>query len=197
MFKLGRLLFVFTILLILAACGNGDKPGVELPMSSKIPNFEAVNQDGDAFVTDDYLGKWTIVDFIFTNCTTVCLPMSLNMSQLQDDVKEAGLENIQFVSYSVDPDFDTPEVLSEYAVDYGADTSNWHFLTGYDFQSVKELSIKTFKLLVQEPTPGEDQVSHSTRFSLVDPDGKVVNSYNGGYEDQMDLLLDDLNILVK
>ncbi len=81
---------------------------------------------------DNLKGKWWIADFIFTNWTTVCLPMTNNKSILQRKLKDNNLD-VQLVSFSVDPDFDSPEVLKEYAEQYGVDFSNWSFLTGYDF----------------------------------------------------------------
>lgn len=197
MFKVSRLLFVFAAILILAACGSKEEAGVEFQMSNKIPAFEAITQDGETFTSDEYIGKWTVVDFIFTNCTSVCIPMSNNMSRLQDDVKEAGLENVQFVSYSIDPDFDTPEVLSEYATAYNADLSNWTFLTGYEFDDVKKLAIKNFKTFVQEAPPGEDQITHQTWFSLVDPEGNAVKVYGGVDEADTDSVFEDLKKLAK
>lgn len=195
MFKASRLIFIFTVMLILVACGN--KPEIEMPMSNKIPEFEAITQTGNTFTTNDYIGKWTVVDFIFTNCTSVCIPMSHNFSRLQDNVADEGLENVQFVSYSIDPDFDTPEVLSEYAKSYNADLSNWMFLTGYEFGDVKELAIKTFKTFVQEAQPGDDQVTHQTWFSLVNPEGTVVKVYGGVEAEDTDKIFDDLKVLTK
>src|SRR5699024_8783779 len=79
----------------------------------------------------------------------------------------------QLVSFSVDPERDTPDVLKEYAKDYDADLDNWTFLTGYDFQTIKELSIKSFQSLLEEAPEDSDQVTHDTRFYLVTPEGKV------------------------
>src|SRR5699024_11187187 len=57
--------------------------------------------------------------------------------------------------------------------------ASWDFLTGYDFKTIKKLSIKSFRSLLQEPEPGDDQVTHGTNFYLVDPDGNIVKNYNG------------------
>lgn len=161
-------------------------------MSKNVADFEFTNQNDEPFGLRDLQGKWWVADFIFTNCTTVCLPMTSNMSRLQDRVSEEGLEGVHFISFSVDPDYDTPEVLMEYADDYEADLSNWTFLTGYDFQTIKELSIKSFQSALHEPMPGEDQVMHGTRFYLVNPEGKVIKSYSGVKADEIDALFEDL-----
>lgn len=106
-------------------------------------------------------------------------------------INEEGLD-IQLVSFSVDPDYDSPEVLTEYAEDNGADLDNWTFLTGYDFQTIKELSIKTFKNMVQEPPEGSDQVTHGTSFFLVNPEGEVIKNYNGVQKNNMEDIFEDL-----
>ncbi|MBO1001583.1 SCO family protein [Pseudogracilibacillus auburnensis] len=189
--KLIQCTMIFT-LLILAACG-GNK--VETTMSEEVMDFEATTQAGDTLTRDDLKGEYWVADFIFTNCTTVCLPMTRNMKILQDKMQEAGIENVQLVSFSVDPDRDTPEVLTEYANEYGADLENWTFLTGYDFDSIKELSIKSFKSLVAEPPEGDDQVMHGTSFFLVNPEGEVIKNYTGIEMDAMDEIVSDLKNL--
>ena len=121
--------------------------------------------------------------------------MTSNMASLQEKITDENLENVQLVSFSVDPDYDSPEVLKEYAEQYDADLSTWSFLTGYDFDTIKELSIKSFRNLVQEPEPGSDQVMHGTRFFLVDPDGKIIKNYDGVKADEMDSIVEDLKVL--
>src|SRR5690625_7542927 len=106
-----------------------------LSLHDALPIYESLS-------LEDLNGSWWVADFVFTNCTTVCLPMSTNMSALQDKLAEENID-VQLVSFSVDPDYDQPEVLREYAEDYEADLSNWTFLTGYDFQTIRELSIKS------------------------------------------------------
>src|SRR5690625_3161174 len=118
--------------------------------------------------------------------------MTSNMVNLQQELEEENIDNVELVSFSVEPDRDTPEVLREYAEEYGADLSNWTFLTGYDFETIKDFSINSFKNLVAPPEEGDDQVTHGTAFFLVNPDGEVVNHYSGTKSDQMDQLVEDL-----
>lgn len=179
--------------LTLGACGGGNN--VETTMSEPVADFEATTQDGDTLTRDDLKGKWWVADFVFTNCTTVCPPMTRNMKSLQDQLKEANVENFHLVSFSVDPDYDTPDVLKEYANEHGADLSTWTFLTGYEFEMIQELAQESFKVLVQPPPEGDDQVSHGTQFLLVNPDGEVVKHYSGTEADQMEQIADDLKNL--
>lgn len=187
-----NLSLILTLVVILGACG-GNK--VETNMSDPVEDFSATTQDGNTLTRDDLEGKWWVADFIFTNCTTVCLPMTSNMKKLQDKLDEAGVENYHLVSFSVDPEFDTPEVLTEYAEQYEADLSTWSFLTGYDFDYIKDLSVNSFKSLVAPPPEGEDQVSHGTSFFLVNPEGEIIKHYKGTEADQMDQIAEDLKNL--
>lgn len=179
-------------LIFLVACGSK----IETNMSKKIVPFEFTTQDNKTLSNEDLEGKWWVADMIFTNCTTVCLPMTTNMSKLQDKLQEEKLD-VELVSFSVDPEYDTPEVLTEYAKGYGADLENWTFLTGYDFQTIKELSIKSFMAPVVEAPEGDDQVTHGINFYLIDPEGKVIKNYKGTDTKELDNLVNDLKKVAK
>ncbi|MDQ0214654.1 protein SCO1/2 [Oikeobacillus pervagus] len=177
---LKKILFIPTItaLLLLAACSNSDFQG---NMDVKMQDFSYVNQDNKKVSLDDLKGTVWIADLIFTNCKTVCPPMTHNMTQLQQKLKEAGIKDYRIVSFSVDPENDTPEKLKEYIGYYEADESNWDLLTGYTSKDIKEFAEKSLKTLAV-PEPDSDQVMHGTSFYLVDQKGIVVKSYSG-YED--------------
>lgn len=181
---------IFIIILFLVGC-SGEYKEIKPNMSETVADFSFTTQDNEKLSLDDLKGEWWIADFIFTNCTTVCLPMTNNMSILQEKLQDNNLD-VQLVSFSVDPDFDSPEVLMEYAKQYDADFSNWSFLTGYDFQTIKELSIKSFRSLVKAPDRDSDQVTHGTSFMLVTPNGEYIKSYNGLDANEMDLIVEDL-----
>lgn len=193
-FSLRKLLFIFGLssILFLVACGKEE---IETNMSEKVADFTFTTQDNENLSLDDLKGEWWVADFIFTNCTTVCLPMTSNMAELQSMIKNEGL-NVQLISFSVDPDHDSPEVLKEYAEEYGADLSNWSFITGYDFETMKEFSIQSFRSLVQEPPPGDDQVTHGTGFFLVNPDGEIIKKYDGVDPAEMDVIINDLKVVL-
>lgn len=181
---------VFVLMILLVACG--EDYDIDSNISEDMQEFESTDQDGDTFTSEDMEGEWWVADMVFTNCTTVCLTMTPNMSSLQDKVAEEDDVDAEFASFSVDPDYDTPEVLKEYAEEYDADESNWHFLTGYDFDTIKEISVKSFKQLLEEPPEGDDQVMHGTKFFLIDPDGEVVKFYDGMKANSIDEILEDL-----
>ncbi len=186
-------LYLF-IVVVLFSVGCQAKLPIETNLSEEVGDFSFTNEQGEEISRDDLKGNWWIADFIFTNCTTACLPMTTNMSTLQDRLKEENID-IQLVSFSVDPNFDTPEVLKAYGDEYGADFTNWHFLTGYDFQTIKELSIKSFRAMLQEPELDDDQFIHDTRFFLIDPKGNIVKGYSGLESKNVELIIDDLLLL--
>lgn len=178
--------------LLLSACGN--KLPIETNMSEEVAEFSFTSQDNKTVSLDGLKGEWWLTTFIFTNCETVCLPMTYNMSQLQKELESEDLA-IQFISFSVDPDYDSPEILKEYGKQYGANFNTWHFLTGYDFQTIKILSIKSFRALLKEPEYGSDQVMHDSRFFLVSPDGEVMKGYDGIESKSMEIIVEDLKVL--
>ena len=104
--------------------------------------------------------------------------MSANMSQLQEDVKAKGLKDVHFVSFSVDPDIDTPEVLTTYGKAFGADFSMWHFLTGFTQQEIEDFALESFRSHVKKPRD-DDQVMHGIRFYLVNKNGEIIADYPG------------------
>ncbi|WP_068672536.1 SCO family protein [Oceanobacillus sp. Castelsardo] len=179
------------LILFLAACGGYP---IETNMSQDVADFNFTTQDNERLSLKDLEGEWWIADFIFTNCTTVCLPMTYNMSQLQSKLKKEDLD-VKLVSFSIDPDYDSPEILKQYGESYNADFTSWSFLTGYDFDTIKEFSIKSFKNLVAEPQPGSDQVIHATFFFLVSPEGEVIKNYSGVDASEIDVIVSDLKEL--
>lgn len=185
---------IITLSLLLGACNS--KFPIETNMSESVADFSFTNQDHQTVSLDDLQDEWWIANFIFTNCRTVCLPMTSNFSALQDELEDKNL-NVQLVSFSVDPDFDQPEVLKEYGIKYDANFDTWHFLTGYDMQTIKELSIKSFRAFLKEPEKGDDQVTHDTRFFLVSPEGKIIKGYDGVSSESIHEIINDIEILNK
>lgn len=186
-----QLLGVLALSLFLVGCGEV----IETNMNEDILDFEFTTQDNEQLSLDDLKGNYWIADMIFTNCETVCLPMTANMKTLQEKMAEEGIDDVQLVSFSVEPDYDTPEVLKEYGESYEADFSNWTFLTGYDFDTIREISVKSFKSLLAEAPEGEDQVTHGIRFYLINPEGKVIKNYDGVKSASMETIMNDLRKL--
>ncbi|MGM7700598.1 SCO family protein [Pseudalkalibacillus sp. Hm43] len=174
--KILSILSILFVLTLLSACGqNMDKPD---DYDFEVQSFTYTNQDGESVSLEDLKGKVWIADFIFTNCETVCPPMTNHMASLQENMKKEGLENVEIVSFSVDPGVDSPEVLKEFGQKFDADFSNWHFLTGYEQSEIEAFAKDSFKTIVQKPKD-DDQVTHGTAFYLVDQEGIVRTRYDG------------------
>ncbi|MER1999100.1 MAG: SCO family protein [Lysinibacillus sp.] len=184
--------------LLLAACSNYEfKPETKYV----IDDFSATNQHGDTVSLDDLKGKPWLAMFMFTNCTTICSPMTYNMTKIQKKLIEHDVEDYNIVAFSVDPARDTPEVLTDYFSFYEAkDESKWHFLTGYDQAFIEQFAVKSFKSLVKMPSES-DQVIHANTFYLVDEQGIAVKNY-AGYSDEeggvpIDTIAIDMKTLIK
>jgi len=177
--------------ILLSACGKGE---IKDAKNWPIEEFTFTNQENKSFGLAELKGKVWVADFIFTNCADVCMPMTSNMVKLQKMAKDEKIKNIEFVSFSVDPTVDTPEVLTEYGKQYNADQSNWHFLTGYKQEEIESFAMKNFKTLVKKPETG-DQVIHQTYFYLINQDGKIMKVYPGLADIPLDEILKDIKIL--
>ncbi|ASK63652.1 cytochrome c oxidase assembly protein [Virgibacillus phasianinus] len=188
MLRIGKLAIpLLMFVLILSACG--DK--YEGDFSYEVQDFSFTNQDGEKVSKSSLEGKFWVADFVFTNCETVCPPMTANMAKLQDKLNEAELDDVQLVSFSVDPDRDTKSALKEFGKSHGASFDNWHFLTGYEFQTIKEFSIKSFKSAL-EKVKDSDQLMHGTSFFLVSPEGNAIKRYSGIKAAEMDKIVKDI-----
>lgn len=181
------------VVLLLSACGS---QGIKNGYNSELEEFTFTDHNNKEFSKSDLKGKVWLADFVFTNCTTVCLPMTSNLAEFQTMLKDNGISNVEIVSFSVDPELDTPAALKEYAERFNADLSSWHFLTGYTQQEIEEFAKKNFQTIVQKPA-NTDQVIHGTKFYLVNKSGEIVKDYSGVSEVPFEEMLNDIKILQK
>ena len=159
----------------------------EIPVS--VPDFSLTDQQGKLLALSDMMGKIWVADFIFTNCPTICPAMTQEMARLQS---EFVADPVYFVSFSVDPERDTSEVLSRYAAEYGADDRRWHFLTG-EKEGIYELAKDGFSLAAGHKG---SEILHSTRFVLVASDGRIYGRYDSRSKPAMLRLRRDVNTLL-
>lgn len=182
---------IVMLILVLSACGPR---GIQNAKNWPVEEFTFTNQEGQPFGSEDLKGKIYIADFIFTSCDDVCLPMTSNMVKLQKMVKEKGYENVEFVSFSIDPTIDDPETLKEFGNMFNVDYTNFHMLTGYSQQVIEEFAMKNFKTIVKKPK-NEDQVIHGVDFYLVNQEGTILKYYNGLEEIPFGEILNDIKAL--
>lgn len=160
-----------------------------LPIYGQIKDFQLIDSNKDRFQYSQLKDKIWVADFFFTTCGTICPIMSKNMQSLYGAYKSNPI--IEFVSISVNPEQDTPDVLAEYAKRYQANTDTWHFLTG-PREDIKDLTVNSFKI-----GSIEDPIFHSANFVLVDKSGRIRGYYDGTVREEIMELSNDLGQLLK
>jgi len=163
-----------------------------------LPSFTFTRQDDQPFGTEQLAGRVWVANFIFTRCPTVCPVFTQKMARVQKKTEGLG-ERLQLVSFSVDPDYDTPERLAAYAEKYGAQPARWSFLTG-EYTQLKDTIVKGFKVSMGRESTDENDVNgifHGTHFVLVDRSGEIRGYYNSEHDDAVERLLRDAERLVE
>ena len=158
-----------------------------------LPPFELINQDVESFGSAQLAGKIWIADFIFTSCPGPCPIISSRMSELQKPLEKT---DIHLVSFTVDPEKDTPEVLRAYAEKLHAQPKRWDFLTG-SRAAIYALMRGGFKLAVSDDSDEAGMPVHSTRAVLVDRRGVIRGYYDALAPDAVTKVLADANHLFR
>jgi protein SCO1/2 len=161
-----------------------------------VPPFSFIDLFGRPFTEADVTGKIRVVDLFFTRCTTICPRMSVQMQQLQIKLNDPAFENVVFLSHTVDPEHDTPEVLREYARKLEADTARWKFLTG-NAPDIYRMGNTGYLLSTLEDSASAERFVHDSRFVLVDEHGHIRGYYEGTEAEGMNALAADLKMLMK
>jgi protein SCO1 len=157
------------------------------------PQFQFTAQDGTAVSTADFKGKIWVANFIFTRCTGPCPLMTSRMAQLNQAL-QGKTKDVELVSITVDPEYDTPQVLKQYGEQVGASPDRWKFLTGPKDQ-IDSVVMKGFlQALSKEPSGAP---IHSTRFVLVDRDGWMRGFLDGSDPEVAQKLLMDIGDLLR
>ena len=182
-------------LLITVALFNFLRPSpVPLARLAPSPSFILTEQTGNSFSSNALTGKVWMASFIFTRCRGICPLIITSQKYLYDRLDPA--KPWTMVSFTVDPENDTPEVLAVYAQKLGSDSKRWSFLTG-EKQQLHELIIKGFLLAVaDENGTDEEPILHSQRIVLIDAEGTIRGYYDSQDPMEMDRLLDDANRLL-
>ncbi len=171
------LALLMAVLVIAVRMKPAPPEGPALPIIAEVPDFALTHHDGTSIRTKDLLGKPWVADFVFTRCPGVCPIMTQRMKELTIDLAP-GLA--RYVSISVDPEHDTPEVLKVYAQKHEAGP-DWYFLTGAESE-IYPLIRQGFMLALDaspaNPAEGTEPIVHSNRFVLVDAEGRIRGYYN-------------------
>jgi protein SCO1/2 len=161
-------------------------PALQLPL----PPFSLTRESGERFGSEDLRGRVWIADFVFTSCPLVCPKLTKRMAEIQYRGRHLG-EALRLVSFTVDPENDTPEVLAAYARSYHAKPNRWIFLTG-PLGDVETTVVKGFKLAMgkEETAPGLFAIFHGERLVLVDQAGAIRGYYEADDEGVTQILRD-------
>lgn len=136
----------------------------------KVPAFSFTNQDGKTITNKDYEGKVYVIEFFFTTCPTICPKMNANLIQIQNTFKD--FEDFGVASFTINPDYDTPEILKAYAEHYGVTNPNWHLMTG-DKDAIYKLANEGFNLYTAQEEDVAGGFEHSGNFALIDKNGFI------------------------
>lgn len=173
--------------------------GAPLPVMTRLPEFFLIDHQGRPFTRKSLAGNAWIFDFIFTRCSGPCPVMTSKLAELQR--KLAGVNGLRLASVSVDPEHDTPAVLTAYGREAGAELGRWTFLTGSK-EGIFKLSRKGFLLGVEEEeraggiaSPAVPTTLHSTIFTLVDGQGQLRGYYDSGDREALSRLAADARTL--
>lgn len=197
--------------MILSACNNQSDQklpvlGVKKPIEKivagktitdtlykKIPPFQFVNQDSLTVTNRDFDGRIYVADFFFTSCPDICPIIQRNMLKVYQ--KYRNNQQVKILSYTIDPDHDTPARLKNYAVKLGVDGNQWEFLRGQK-QAVYALAKNDYMVSVDDDTKGPGGFAHEGFFVLVDKERRMRGVYDGTNGEEVNKLLKDMDILL-
>jgi len=157
-----------------------------------IPAFKFVNQHGDSTGSKNLDGKIYVADFFFTSCPSICPIMQRNMLAVYNAYKNTG--DVKIVSFTIDPKYDTPTVLKNYADKLGVTGNSWWFLQG-NRDTVYKIAEKNYLVAVSKDSTVAGGYVHQGYFVLVDKQKRVRGSYDGTDPKQVAQLIDDIKTL--
>lgn len=175
------------VLLSLLVFGCTKRTAEDVPVIGPLPEFSLIDQDAEAFTLDSMKGDLWVSAFVFTHCRSTCPRLTAHMRGLQ--ARLADVPAASFVSVSVDPRNDTPDVLKAYMSENELDERNWRFITG-DEQAIRDLVVDGFKVGLgddESRAAGADDIMHSNSFVLVDADARVRGYYRANNDGIADL----------
>ena len=166
--------------------------GLEVPHS--VRPFSFTDQDGRPFTDKQLKGKIYVADFFFTTCPSICPKMTGNMKLAYEAFRNDS--NVFFVSHTIDPEFDTPEVLKQYARDKAYDEPRWRFLTG-DKDSIYTICEEDYMAHAAPSDKEPGGYIHSGFLVLVDGRGQLRGAYDGTVQGKAEDLIRDIHKLKK
>jgi protein SCO1/2 len=193
------LLIVVGAIVIPTLASRGAIP--PLPVEGQVPDFRLIDDTGAVVTAESLRGHVTIVDFVFTRCDTICPTLSAKMRRVQDQTADVG-DAVKIVSFSVDPEYDQPDILAAYADQFGADERRWRFVTSpnrtrADLEPIAEAFMVTMDRVAGERPGGAPNIWHSSYFFLVDQDLRIRGFYDSNDGPRVEKMLNHARQLVR
>lgn len=183
-----RLLFLFSLVLLASSCRRRH----HLEDFGTVPAFTLTDQGGNPVSNESLRGKTWVAAFVFTRCPMACPRVTRAMKNLQKQAATRKLD-LRLVSFSVDPENDTPEVLRKYAAEYGADLTSWSFLTG-DAGAIRRAAEEGFRIAVEgniDTNMPDLGLIHGTQLVLVDTRSHIRGYYSSDDPHELERLLEE------
>ena len=159
----------------------------------KVPAFSMINQDSSIFTEKELKDKIYIAEFFFSTCPTTCVKMTSELLRVQDYFQKNN--NIKIVSYSVNPDYDTPEVLKNYASTYGINTDFWTLLTG-NKSEIYDIARCGYFVVAKPDEADKANFIHTDKVVLIDKENQIRGYYNATEREDVDRLITEIQILM-
>jgi protein SCO1/2 len=160
-----------------------------------IPSFQFIDQDGKPYGDVDLKNKIYVANFFFTSCPTICPKMQTLVKKLHDQDDFKTLEDLKILSFTVDPDNDTPQRLKEFEKEVHADGNRWKFLTG-NRDSIYSLAYKGFMANAMEDSLAPGGFLHTDLVFLIDREKRIRGIYEGTNSLEMKRLIDETKVLI-
>jgi protein SCO1/2 len=157
------------------------------PVIERAPEFSLINQNEVEITNADFEGRVTLVNFIFTRCRDVCPNLTTKLMHVKSELGDRS--DIQYLTITVDPEYDSPTILQKYVERFEIESENWHFLTG-SYEEIQQL-IGGFQLALQRgpDTEGIPDIRHSEKIVLIDQTSNIRWFYSTDEQGIRDLLL--------
>jgi len=167
-----------------------------LDVYGELPDFALTAQDESKVQRESLAGRVVIANFIFTRCPTVCPTFTMKMKRVAERLADT---DVRLISFSVDPEFDSPEVLARFATKFKVNPEQWSFLTG-DPDAIKKRVADGLALALEERGTlpnGVPDIVHGTHFVLIDQKHQIRGYYNADTIERIDALVSDARALAE
>ena len=164
-----------------------NKP--QLPAYSEVPAFSFQDSHGLELTNTNLKDHVYVVEFFFTTCPTICIDMSANLMDVQEALENK--KDFKILSFTVDPVYDTNEILNAYAERHYANPDQWHFITG-DKKKIYDIARNGFKVIATEGDGGPNDFIHTNKFIVVDKKGIIRGYYTGTDKADVNRMIDDI-----